>query len=269
MFPVIPITNNNPGLTTTLLAAILLLSATTAFAVQPPEHLETDCNSCHDHHQNPPPSPDALCLDCHAEPLPEADRIAGVFHDPEDRACSRCHGYHATEMLKATNQVFERPFQDEQVLVQCGNCHRENTVVQNVSEGHYAAADLYHVNAVDLMDNSPSDGCLQCHDQDSGYAMTPGSTPTFPVHGSHPIGVSIPFSSPWEASSFQPIIHESLELIDQQLECRTCHWLPAETVFRLVPFESVTAMCNGCHDMAPGMSPVPDTKHNKDLVASR
>ncbi len=247
------------------LVLALFLIPLTAVAIEPSEHQEADCNSCHDHHQNPPPSPDDRCLFCHAETLDQADLIAGVFHNPEDRACSRCHGFHATELLKATNQVFERPYQNDQILVQCANCHREETEVQNVSEGHFLAALQYHVNAGELLGQGPSETCLQCHDQNSGYAMVPGSTPTFPVHGSHPVGVSIPVASPWEASSFQPVIHESLELVDQQLECSTCHRLPAETVFRLVPFESVTALCNGCHDMAP----MPMGKSNQSLMALR
>ncbi len=247
-----------------------LFGVSAALAVQPPEHLEADCISCHDNHQDPPPSPDQLCLDCHEATLAEADLIAGVFHSPEDRSCSRCHGYHATEMLKATGAVFERPFQQAEVLVQCRNCHRENSVVQNVSAGHFQAALQYHVNAGQLQGQGPSEICLECHDQDSGYGQVPGSTPTFPTHGSHPIGVAVPLASPWEASGFRDFVDDSLELVDQKLECGTCHRLPAETVFRLVPFASVTDLCNGCHDMAPGTMPLPGNGGAKRTqVASR
>jgi len=235
---------------------MLVLFAATAMADQPPEHLEGDCISCHDNHQYPPPSPDARCLECHEATLAAADLVAGAFHSPEDRACSRCHGYHATEMLKATGQVFRRPFNDRQIRNQCANCHREDSPVQNVSAGHLQAALQYHVDADELAGQGSSEICLRCHDQDSGFGTVPGNTPTFPVHGSHPIGVAIPVSSPWEASGFRPVISESLELVNEQIQCSTCHRLPAETVFRLVPFASVTALCNGCHDMAPGTAPV-------------
>ncbi len=240
-----------------LISVYLLLSLGTSAAIEPLEHQEEDCNSCHNHHQNPPPNQDQVCLGCHSTTLNEADYVAGAFHDPADRACSRCHGYHATEMLKATDLVFERPFQEQEVLNQCRNCHRENLVVQSVSVGHLQAARQYHVNAAELYGQSPSEICLRCHDQDSGYGVAPSETPTFPVHGSHPIGIAIPISSPWEASGFQPVPDPSLELVNQTLQCGTCHSLASETVFRLVPFPTATDLCNGCHDMAPGLNSKP------------
>ena len=236
----------------TILVAIPLASAQ---ADQPAEHLSPTCATCHDHHPDGELPVDETCLGCHEPWLPEHDAVAGVFHDPDDRACSRCHGYHSTEKLKATGNMFLRPFGDQQVLRHCSSCHRNDEILDNVSAGHVTAAALhYHVDAGGLLPATMSEICLRCHDEESDDSDTPPETPTFPAHASHPIGLTIPPYSPWEHSEFQVEIHPELELFDGHIECITCHRLPATTVFRLVPLPSVTAICNGCHNMAPGQS---------------
>ncbi len=236
------------------IAILVRLMMGYAWADQPPEHLSLECATCHDWHPGGDLPVDEACMGCHETWLPEHDAAAGVFHDPTDRSCSRCHGYHSTEMLKATGNFFQRPYGEAQVLRHCSSCHRYDNGLDTISDGHVmAAAQQYHQDSYQLLIVGLSEACMNCHDEDSENPDTPPATPAFPAHASHPIGLGIPPQSPWEFSGFREEIATDLELFDDQMECTTCHRIPAPTVFRLVPFPTVTDLCNGCHDMAPGL----------------
>jgi len=196
-------------------------------------------------------------MSCHAPWLAVHDAAAAAFHDPLDRECSRCHGFHDTDLLHATGKTFSRPLGDVAVLRHCETCHRADYDLTAISAGHFvAAAQQYHVDALVLKRSAMSDICLTCHDETSGNPDVPAATPAFPAHASHPVGLSIPQQPRWSMSGFRYEVSPLIELYDDQIECVTCHRIPASTVFRLVPFRTVTDLCNGCHDMAPG-SPAP------------
>jgi hypothetical protein len=237
-----------------ILSLLWVLFPISSNSEQPAEHLSVNCGTCHDWHPEGELPVDEACMSCHQQWLPQHDAAAGVFHQVDDRSCSRCHGYHSTEMIKATGNTFLRPFGDPQVLRHCSTCHRSSNGLEFISEGHLeAAAQQYHIDAPVVAVSGLSEVCLNCHDQESGNPFVPPSTPAFPAHASHPVGTGIPQASPWELSGFREEISPDLELFEENMECITCHRIPEPTVFLLVPFPTVTDLCNGCHDMAPGL----------------
>jgi len=197
------------------------------------------------------------CHGCHQEQLASAER-ALAFHGPSARGCRECHSFHEPATLTVRGERFAYQYGSDRLRGHCYSCHGAEGNLNLLSNGHRQAASLYHIDASALLGLSPSQGCLRCHSNQSGIAVRDAmdpETPTFNEHASHPFGVVVAAGGDHSSRHLRQDIDPRLPLLEQRLECQTCHQVASETEDLLVPFEAKYDLCLGCHQFG---SPEPD-----------
>jgi len=132
----------------------------------------------------------------------------------------------------------------------CLSCHDSRGDLASLSPAHRKAAQLYHAQAAQLQNVSPSQTCLNCHSNQSSSSwqdQTDGAVIAFSEHASHPFGIRVVpgagDSSNWIARDIDP----RLPLFDGRIECQTCHLLTAANDELMIPFPTKYDLCKGCH----------------------
>lgn len=220
-------------------------------------HDQASCGACHGG-----ATPTAQgCVSCH-QPGAETE-LARVFHARADADCLACHVFHEPTRFKAGEQTFTASLDDPATREHCRSCHAPGARLDRIDAAHREAAELvYHDDRIDLARLSPSEGCLLCH-EDGGGAVEVATTrrpPRFRAHASHPFGIRVTPGQGRGDGKIRDRLDHRLELPRGQIECQTCHSLPAATVDLLVPFATPEALCLGCHqlgDTPPVLPPSP------------
>lgn len=168
--------------------------------------------------------------------------VAAVSSD-----CARCHSFHAPTTIALGERVAD--LARAHVADHCGACHdhADPGRLGRLTEGHVAAAALYHWIGPELASLTTSEACLICHDRDGNLptdlpVFLP-VTPRFETHASHPFGVRMNGSGEFFRSAVDPRI----PLFDGNIECLTCHDLGAQNEDLVIAFETKYEMCRGCH----------------------
>jgi hypothetical protein len=122
-----------------------------------------------------------------------------------------------------------------------------------LSEGHRAAAGLFHSDYKMLAGLSPSEACMICH-SDQARSEIPAtlplsSIPTFERHGTHPTGGEIVLGRQLANSRIRTSLDPDIQLFGGRIECQTCHSLSSGTQFHLIAGTDSTSLCHKCHEM--------------------
>lgn len=196
------------------------------------------------------------CRECHRELARTAGSNGAAlgFHGGPAADCAGCHSFHEPGRLKsAVGDVQTGAVRlMRSVPGHCAACHAEGSALANLSPAHRTAAGLYHRDAAQLADASPSQGCLNCHaaGTDSPWLReTEGRMLTFNLHATHPLGVEVVAGSGSDERSLREDLDPRLRLFNGRIECQTCHSLTASSEDLLVPFEQPYDLCLGCHQM--------------------
>jgi predicted CXXCH cytochrome family protein len=263
-----------------LAATIFLVLAAGAAAAGPATtapanpHDGISCSMCHGRaairalavtHDTGPDPRSRACRECHRErqrPTGGAGATLG-FHGDPTADCAGCHSFHEPGLIKtAVGDIRAGAARLAGALPgHCAACHAEGSSLGDLSPAHRTAAGLYHRDAAQLAEASPSQGCLNCHaaGTDSPWLReTDGQMLTFNLHATHPLGVAVVAGSGSDERTLRTDLDPRLRLFDGRIECQTCHSLTAATADLLVPFEQPYDLCLGCHKLRNAKpSPVP------------
>lgn len=238
------------GLVTTLLVTF----GAFGFAAAASDHEQVACDRCHGGSETVLGTPDVgdgACRACH----PGATRggaAGGAFHAVAGRDCLDCHVFHAPQEIRAGALVFRFTHGDAAARALCRSCHAPGGELEALSDGHRAAAAVYHADSSRLAGLTPSQSCLLCHGDAGGDAAAlrlVDAAPRFAEHASHPYGVAAR-SGGGGGFPVKPRIDARLELFDGRIECQTCHSLAAGTADLLVALDGTDGLCLGCHGRA-------------------
>jgi predicted CXXCH cytochrome family protein len=217
---------------------------------------------------NDPDPRSRTCRTCHRDLGTRgsaASRQLG-FHDDPKADCAGCHTFHELGRLKTAVGDLKMSAQGlgEGVPAHCAGCHEPGADLGTLSPAHRAAAALYHRDAALLVGMSPSQGCLNCHADDSGSTWqgeAGGQTLKFNQHATHPLGVLAVAGSGRDERKLRSPIDPRLRLFDEKVECLTCHSLTGGQPDLLVAFPSQPELCLGCHQLKnSNPSPAQDTR---------
>jgi predicted CXXCH cytochrome family protein len=224
----------------------------------PRAHTGLACTECHDFSgqatAGAAPS-DRSCRSCHA--LQNAVRTGAghAFHSDPSRGCLECHSFHEVRSIKIRDQRFSIEFDNAALQAICRSCHLAGMGTPKPENGHEAAVDFFHSGDPALMNLSPSEACLICHDSDSFQeppAFSACGAPRFRTRASHPFGVTV---TPGQGEGAMPIrldIDPRILLIDQRIECQTCHLAAGAGEDKLVELDGQLGLCLGCHQKVGG-----------------
>ena len=231
-------------------------------------HQAAPCSLCHVQRRAGAETrqPVDVCATCHGQQSPAEESLGawgpdGLTGSPEaglgmevasvrddhGSQCTRCHSFHTPTTIALVDRKAD--ISDPKVANHCVSCHShsDRSRLARLTEGHRAAATLYHGLGSDLADYTPSDACLFCHDRGRGLPINlPVSlpiAPRFEAHASHPYGVRMAGAGDF----FRPVIDSRIRLFDGRIECQTCHDLSAQNEDLIVVFETKYEMCRGCH----------------------
>jgi len=250
-----------PGL---LVAAACLAAVAAAASDVPEAHRRLDCRRCHQsigtaESLQDSPRIGALCVDCHT--TAPATAAAGLsFHAGRGRRCQSCHAFHDLDVVDTGLGQVSLAALDTATVAHCRSCHAAGADPTALSDGHRAAAVLYHEQAAQLREVSPSAACLRCHSRGAATAWTAGvkgDLILFEEHASHPVGIAVTPGAATALSWIQPEIDPRLPLPGGRVECQTCHAITADTKDRLIPFARPKDLCLGCHRLKPAPAPGP------------
>jgi predicted CXXCH cytochrome family protein len=134
----------------------------------------------------------------------------------------------------------------------CADCHRRFWTPE-VGPGHKQAANIIHSVASNEFAEKPSEFCLVCHDADRNphaIANTFHKLSRFYTTASHPFGVRIEpgYQRPNSDLKIQDRISPEIVIIDDKIECLTCHSLVSTNKFKLV-MTIEDGLCTACHEM--------------------
>ena len=222
--------------------------ATVRFVIA--EHSEIACGDCHKMLANidcelPGDALGAACNDCHSGQKSLLSDGLLPFHSKSSRNCIDCHSFHETGEITVGNQSFNYSGVS-QVRFLCQTCHNSSGL-ENLSQGHRMAAELYHLDSHILLSQSPSATCQQCHARARSQKADSGDIITA-IHinssASHPIGIKavpkVKESRPNSASFDIP-------LLDSRLECQSCHRLNSGSKMSLMSTSQQYDFCLSCH----------------------
>jgi predicted CXXCH cytochrome family protein len=199
--------------------------------------------------------PDRACRDCHDVGGQSIEAgLSPVFHANPGRSCRGCHSFHRAERISVGKRQFAFQFGNAALENHCASCHAPGGRLGELSEGHRIAADLYHVDYPELVELSPSGGCLLCHSAKSPPVELQEvslRTPRFNEGASHPLGVLVTGSG-GRSSQVRYELDSRLQLFDRRIECQTCHLVASSTDDLLVWFGSKYEFCRGCHQHESG-----------------
>ena len=181
----------------------------------------------------------------------DATALAAIFHGAEGRSCTDCHSFHDPQELKAVDVTFRHDFGSTIGANHCVSCHRPGVRLETLSQGHRAAAALYHEHESEFASLTPSQGCLLCHSRSGGdpaalrYAAE--APPRFEEHASHPYGEVLARGRDTGGFSVRRDPDPRILLFDDRIECQTCHDLASGAQDALVRFDERDGLCYGCH----------------------
>jgi len=234
-----------------VLGVLLLASLNASAQIEPPAHSGAECAGCHGGGVAPQRNAAQVsreCLSCH-----RMDRLrAGTasVHGRQNNRCLECHSFHAPTQVTVASNPSNRVPVGSLDSAHCQGCHGPSGNLGHLSPAHRTAAELYHTQAQQLQNTSPSEACLNCHSNLTASAWqskTDGAALAFNEHASHPYGIRVipgsGNSSNWIAYDIDP----RLPLFDGRMECQTCHLLTAGTEDLMIPFETKYDLCKGCH----------------------
>jgi len=236
------------------LAALLILSsgATTSLAIASPSaHNRARCNGCHAGGAAATLNAVTIADQCGTCHQPGALTSASAsFHTNSRGRCLNCHSFHQPDQV-ALDSGTEPPVNfATSGNAACRACHGPNGNLASLSPAHRTAATLYHSQARQLQNVSPSQPCLNCHSNQSSSSWrdeTDGAVIAFSEHASHPFGIQVVpgagDSSNWITRNIDP----RLPLFDGRIECQTCHLLTADNDDLMIPFPTKYDLCKGCH----------------------
>ncbi len=235
----------------TALPAVLVASGPAAAALS---HEQVACDRCHGGGEAAVGAQsvgDGVCRACHPAAA-RGDAALSAFHAEVGRDCLDCHVFHAPQEIRAGALVFRFTHGDAAARSLCRSCHAPGGDLAALSDGHRAAAAVYHADSSRLAGLTPSQSCLLCHGDAGGDAAAlrlVDAAPRFAEHASHPYGVAAR-SGGSGGFPVKPRIDARLELFDGRIECQTCHSLSAGTADLLVAFDGTDGLCLGCHGRA-------------------
>jgi predicted CXXCH cytochrome family protein len=258
-----------------ILAALAVTAA--ADAVSTSGHETLACDSCHLRTvgaEGGPRVDGRSCLRCH-ELERDVAKLAGAFHAAGGGDCTACHSFHRPDELKVGEGRFVHEFGVEAVDRHCATCHGPSRSLDRLSEGHRAAAAIYHGNDETLARLSPSETCLLCHsrhDADARALQAVDAPPRFNEHASHPYGARVALGTSSGGFRIRRDVDKRLTLFDGRMECQTCHDITDDAENLLVRFDTPTGLCQGCHQRTVGNETrvaAAEAPRRFDAVASR
>ena len=221
-------------------------------------HEQADCSTCHvtvasiDGEAVPYIDPATKCRKCHVR-LDEDKNPALTFHSDANRPCLNCHSYHSPNEISVGDRNFHASAKSTVQRALCSSCHGIGENVRAISEGHRAAAGLFHSDYKLLADLSPSEACLLCHAEqvrsDQTTSLAGGSTPTFERHGSHPTGQQVELGRQLANSHIKKSLDPEIRLFGGSIECQSCHSLSSSAKYRLIAGTDENSLCLKCHEM--------------------
>lgn len=221
-----------------------------------PKHESAVCADCHSLQANinttyiPAAEFERRCRDCHADIMATASASGLGFHSNSGRSCLACHLFHDQALIKAGQARFRIDTKDTKRQLECQSCHNQVAPLDCLSEGHRAAAGLYHSDLSIVTALSPSEKCLLCHSLLSDYV--PGdelrpSQPRFAEHATHPLGTICPPGLANAKGIVANLTDSSIVLFDNKIECQTCHSLGSRSEHLLVKSNPPGSLCLSCH----------------------
>ncbi len=132
----------------------------------------------------------------------------------------------------------------------CVGCHNPSGALSNLSPGHVLAAKIFHSNADELKGLNASQACMICHSENRSVQIdgnTSVAAPQFNERHTHPLGeISYDYVGS-QGTRIRPKIDSRLQIINNRIDCETCHSLGSTTKYRLAGFENTQDLCAGCH----------------------
>lgn len=220
----------------------------------PDDHANLACAECHGFGSKTAQpggsraTPSRICLSCHSLQPASSERILHRFHDDTARSCTDCHSFHEPERIEAGGQTFRFDYGHTGHAGHCLACHDRSGSLDELSPGHVEAATLYHSDARSIRDLNPSEACMLCHDRHGemlSVSLTASNAPRFRMEATHPIRV--PVDRGGAGGKMRWRLDPRIRLIDQRIECQTCHLLSSPVEDLLVEFETKYDLCLGCH----------------------
>lgn len=220
-------------------------------------HNQTACTSCHSLFASaesiiPISANSKECRKCHSPEKNSDNTPALGFHADSDRNCVDCHSYHHRELIQAGSRQFRHDPKDKNRRFQCLACHDTPTRTAKLTSGHKAAAAIYHSSDMGVQFFSPSEACLTCHsnheNSSNGFPHEiMVKAPKFDEQTSHPFGVSVNTGKRNVRGGLRSQIDSRIPLLDNHIECQTCHELSGETGDQLRDLGTPKSLCLGCH----------------------
>ncbi|MEW6050985.1 MAG: hypothetical protein AB1644_07995 [Candidatus Zixiibacteriota bacterium] len=220
-------------------------------------HLNIDCSRCHavvasvGDGNAAMPDFDTQCRSCHTN-LVRIDQSNSLsFHQNSSRPCRECHSFHEPMGITVGDRQFLMRFEQRNRLSQCRACHGLDQQLASLSEGHQAAARLYHTDYRIVGALTPSQTCLVCHSEQSistpELSAAMSKAPRFSEHGSHPVGVRVVPSGGRDGRRLLKQLDPRVQLFDNRMECQTCHSLSSPLPHHLAGFKDKDDLCRACH----------------------
>lgn len=241
-----------------LVGFVLLVHLSRARQDTKSPHEQADCTTCHvavasiDDESTPFIDPGTKCRNCHVR-LDELKAPSLTFHSDGNRPCLDCHIYHTPDQVTVGDRKFHARASQTSQRSLCSSCHGDGESTQSLSEGHRAAAGLFHSDYKLLAGISPSEACLLCHSEqvraDEITALATGETPTFSRHGNHPTGKTVVLGRQLANSRIRKSLDPQVRLFDGRIECQSCHSLSSAAKFRLLAGTDENTLCLKCHEM--------------------
>jgi len=213
-------------------------------------HKSIDCANCHSlldssADSGPMKPKTEVCRDCHSLETSGGEGWSSLFHKDESRSCADCHSFHNPTTIKTLDG--ELSITDDQLTAFiCQTCHLPGQRLDQVSESHRkAAAEYYHSDRTDLAGESPSEVCLNCHSDHGSYYFA-DQLPAIQIDlsASHSLGVDVRQLDPKKR---QTEIDPKIRLLENRIECQSCHSLSSGTKDALVGYDNPYDLCYGCH----------------------
>ena len=238
---------------------IFLVSFPTPGGASPnrrPEHESAVCTDCHSLQANidttyiPADEFDRRCRDCHTDIMATSSESGLGFHSNSGRSCLACHLFHDQSVIKAGQARFRIDTKNVKRRLECQSCHNQIAPIDRLSEGHRAAAGLYHSDLPIVTTLSPSEKCLLCHSLESDYAPDDklrSSQPRFIEHATHPLGTICRPGLANAEGTVGNLPDSSIVLFDNKIECQTCHLLGSRSEHLLVKSNPPGSLCLSCH----------------------
>ncbi len=221
-------------------------------------HSTADCTICHvtvadiDGAAAAFADASSKCRTCHLR----LDNLNGpelTFHADETRSCLDCHSYHSPDEIAVGDRTFHAQSKRHAQRALCSSCHGVGQDVGMLTEGHRAAAGLFHSDYKILAGLTPSEACLICHSEQTRSeelaALSPQPVPIFGQHGSHPTGISIKPGRRLANGRIRDVLDSAIQLYGGRIECQTCHSLSSATQYHLIAGADANGLCLKCHEI--------------------